>query len=88
MKAVITPPEATAFEATLQCGNCHTTFTAEVADLEYDGFKVSGYEFAGTAEYEYKFFVPCPSNCGHLTFIDPNQIGVLLRQELIKKRSR
>ena len=88
MKAVTTPPEATAFEAALECAKCHTTFTAEAKDLEYDGFKVSGYEFAGTAEYEYRFFVECPGKCGHLTTIAPEQIGVLLRQDLVKKHAR
>ena len=88
MRSVVIPEEAHAFSESLTCRHCGTSFIAEASDLDYDGFKKPGtYEFAGTAEYEYHFFVQCPGACGHVIFVDAKNIGVLLKKELRSKAS-
>lgn len=55
------------------CTNCDTKAKAEVADVEKDEFKVSGYWFDGSAVSETRFYVNCPS-CRALHFVPKQKL--------------
>ena len=67
-----------------KCGRCKTKFLADQDDLKFEGFKVSGYHFTGTAVIEDKLFVECPTD-GQLSFVKEDDVPVVLRDELVKK---
>lgn len=85
MKDVEVPDSSTSWEAKLVCSQCSSSFTAEKADLEQDGFKKPGtYWFDGSADaagITYRFFVKCPT-CQDLILQDDDDLPLLVRREV------
>lgn len=72
------------WSAELTCPRCSTKVRADQDDLEFEGFKVSGYHFAGTAVIEDRYFVECPTD-KKCIWVDEDTVPVILRDELHKK---
>jgi len=68
----------------MTCGRCKTEILANEDDLQFEGFKTSGYHFAGTAVIEDKYFVECPTDHQCL-WVDEKDIPVVLQDELHKR---
>jgi hypothetical protein len=90
MTAVLTPLEATSFEADLKCQSCHTTFHAARKDLQIARLKAPAtywFDGHGDAAAAQKFYVACPAaHCTNVITVDDSQIEDLLRSELKAER--
>jgi len=80
---IINPPSRE-WSRRFTCGRCKTEILANEDDLQLEGFKISGYHFAGTAVIEDKFFVECPTDKQCL-WVKEKEIPVVVRDELVKK---
>lgn len=68
----------------VRCSDCGSLLLVELEDLQFDNWKVFGYEFDGTAKFEYKYNFECLV-CGKLgagNEVDKKLIPLNARREL------
>ena len=63
------------------CPHCKSNLIAQLSDLDYDSWKVSGYHFDGSAVCKMMYTVHCPA-CGANGVIDEDIIPLAERRRL------
>lgn len=81
MAEILSKPSAD-WKAVLDCSKCGTTARYTEDDLQYDTFKMSGYDFNDTADWQGHYFVQCPT-CTYCLLIDRSQVTEVMRLYLI-----
>jgi hypothetical protein len=83
MKDTQTPASAEAFESSVTCPLCGTTFTAEASDVAVDLFEAPSAVHSVIRE----FFVVCPAKgCSTPITVPTDDIGILVRRRLVEDK--
>lgn len=80
----------TTWNDTVTCDKCESVYRGDQGDLQYEGFKTSGYWFDGSATTSHYFFLECPK-CGSCHLYKGEleaSIPLLVRQKTQAKARR
>jgi len=79
MEILESPPRE--WNAKVKCSRCGAKLKVNQDDLKLEGFKTSGYHFAGTAVIEDLFIVVCPVDNVDIQ-VDEDSVPLILQDEL------